>query len=49
LAVAGDGWALGQLWLFWLAPIVGGVIGAVGYTALAGDDTVSDASVMAVD
>ena len=25
---AGD-WALGQLWLFWLAPIAGGVIGAM--------------------
>jgi len=27
---AGD-WALTQLWLFWLAPIVGGVLGAVIY------------------
>ena len=25
------GWALAQLWLFWLAPIVGGVIGALIY------------------
>ena len=25
------GWALGQLWLFWVAPIIGGVIGAVAY------------------
>ena len=25
------GWALGQLWLFWIAPIIGGVIGAVAY------------------
>lgn len=23
------GWALSQLWLFWLAPIVGGALGAV--------------------
>lgn len=27
---AGD-WAISQLWLFWLAPIVGGVLGAVVY------------------
>lgn len=27
---AGD-WAIGQLWLFWLAPIVGGVLGAAVY------------------
>ncbi len=31
LAAGGDGWALGQLWLFWLAPIVGGIIGALIY------------------
>jgi aquaporin Z len=27
-------WALGQLWLFWVAPIVGGVLGGVVYKAL---------------
>jgi aquaporin Z len=25
------GWAIQQLWLFWLAPIVGGVAGAIAY------------------
>ena len=28
---------LQQLWLFWVAPIIGGVIGAVVYRALLGD------------
>lgn len=28
-------WAIAQLWLFWVAPIVGAVIGAVAYKALA--------------
>ena len=29
-----QGWALGQLWLFWLAPIVGGVLGGLIYKGL---------------
>jgi len=28
------GWALQQLWLFWLAPIVGGVLGALMFKAV---------------
>lgn len=31
-------WAIAQMWLFWLAPIVGGVIGAVIYKFVASDD-----------
>jgi aquaporin Z len=33
-AIIAGGWALQQLWLFWVAPIVGGVIGAGAYRAL---------------
>ena len=35
VAVFAGSWALGQLWLFWIAPIVGAAIGAVAYRALA--------------
>ena len=30
-AVFVGGWALAQLWLFWLAPILGGIAGGLGY------------------
>ncbi len=33
-AVFVGGWALQQLWLFWLAPIVGAIIAGVTYRAL---------------
>ncbi len=35
-AVFVGGWALEQLWLFWLAPIIGAVIAGVVYPAVAG-------------
>jgi aquaporin Z len=35
---AGGQW-LGQLWLFWVAPILGAVLAGLVYTALAGKDT----------
>jgi aquaporin Z len=25
------GWALAQLWLFWIAPLIGGVLGGLTY------------------
>ncbi|QPF71839.1 aquaporin Z [Roseateles sp. DAIF2] len=31
------GWAVQQLWLFWVAPIIGAVLGAVAYRAVGGD------------
>ncbi len=31
-------WALAQLWLFWFAPIVGAVLGAITYRFIAGND-----------
>ncbi|MEX0331001.1 MAG: aquaporin Z [Puniceicoccaceae bacterium] len=34
---AGD-WALGQLWLFWVAPIIGGILGAVVYKFIGGKE-----------
>jgi aquaporin Z len=30
-ALFGGGWAMAQLWMFWVAPILGGVIGGVLY------------------
>ena len=38
VAVFAGGWAIEQLWLFWVAPIVGGVLGAVVYRLIAGKD-----------
>ncbi|MBC5798719.1 MAG: aquaporin Z [Candidatus Eremiobacteraeota bacterium] len=44
-AVFVGGWALGQLWLFWLAPIVGALLAGFGYRMFAGE--VIDANVAA--
>ncbi|WP_117192504.1 aquaporin Z [Rhizobium terrae] len=34
VALFAEGWALGQLWLFWVAPIIGAVLGAVVWKAV---------------
>ncbi len=34
VAIFAGGWALSQLWLFWIAPIVGGIVGALIHSAL---------------
>ena len=34
-ALFAGGWALQQLWLFWVAPVVGGILGGVAYRAVA--------------
>ncbi len=36
VAVFVGDWAVAQLWAFWLAPIVGAVLGAIAYRGLAG-------------
>jgi aquaporin Z len=37
VALFAGGWAISQLWLFWIAPIVGGVLGAVIYRVVGGE------------
>src|SRR5215203_1885543 len=39
-ALFAGGWALGQLWLFWVAPILGAMLAGLFYSWLAGDDQV---------
>ncbi|MFA5966570.1 MAG: aquaporin Z [Sphingomonas sp.] len=39
-AVIVGGWALAQLWLFWVAPLIGGTLGGLVYKMLGADATV---------
>lgn len=38
-----DSWALGQLWLFWVAPIIGGIIGGLIYHYVWGEQKAATA------
>jgi aquaporin Z len=38
-AVFVGGWALQQLWLFWVAPIIGALLAGISYRGIAGDST----------
>lgn len=37
VALYAGGWAIEQLWLFWVAPLVGGVLGAIAYRLIGGE------------
>jgi aquaporin Z len=39
------GWAMGQLWLFWVAPIIGAIVGGIAYPLIVGPDVAADAPV----
>lgn len=38
VALFAGGWAVQQLWLFWIAPIIGGAVGAVVYRLVGGKE-----------
>lgn len=38
-AIFVGGWALAQLWLFWIAPIIGGILGGTIYRALFSEES----------
>ena len=44
VAIYVGGWAVAQLWLFWIAPIVGAVLGAAVYRFIASEERSSSPS-----
>jgi aquaporin Z len=41
-ALFAGGWAIGQLWLFWVAPLIGGVLAGIIHPLLVGDRPLSE-------
>jgi aquaporin Z len=41
VAIWAGGWAMRQLWLFWIAPIAGALLGSAAYRMISGQDQVS--------
>jgi aquaporin Z len=39
VALFAGGWAIQQLWLFWVAPILGGILGAVAYRFIRAEES----------
>ena len=48
-ALIQHGWALGQLWLFWLAPLVGALVAGASYRLIIGERMVSPAEPLAAE
>jgi len=42
-AIVVGSWALAQLWMFWVAPLIGAVLAGIGYRAIAGEVTAGPA------
>jgi aquaporin Z len=38
VALYAGGWAISQLWLFWVAPIIGAVLGGIVYRFIGSND-----------